>query len=687
MAGRSDIQAGRAYVELYVKNSALVKGLDQAGQRLQSFGAGVAKFGGVLSGLGASMLAPFAMAIPAASEFEETVSKFGVVFGENTAAMREWSDQFAAEVGRSKTQIVGFLASSQDLLVPMGIDPTAAEKMSKTLTGLAVDLASFNNMQDADTMRDLQAALTGSGEVMKKYGVIVSQTAVNQELLNQGLDPKTATEAAKAQARLNIILAGTTAAQGDAVRTSGSFANQMKRLKASFDDTLVAVGTPLTAALAKVLERIQPLVKAFAAFAEQNDQLILGVAAVAAGITAAGIAVMTLGGGIAALGLVLSGASTVIAAIGTVLSAILSPIGLLTAAIAGGIIIWARYTESGQRTVATLQEAFARIAQTARDTFAGIWDAIAGGDLRLAGSIAMTGLQLALVQGFDALGDLIGGVWGETIGLLGAQLTSGDLVGAWQTVVQAMAAIWDAWTEAIVVSMSRAVASVIDMWEGAVKGIADKLLQASAQGGIAGKIVSTILGVDMQAEIAKGQALDAALGLDKTDLLQDATAYANTNISRTADALRRPWTEMAETAAAAPDEAFSGLEDRARSSAEDRIDELRQQLATLAAEASAAKLRAQEARAAGGTAAGAAGGGVAAPDVAELRNRQSVTFSAAAFQTLGGGDVQERIAQAVQETAKEAREQRRLQQEQLKQDEAMLRSMQGMGFNMSFGAP
>ena len=46
-------------------------------------------------------------------------------------------------------------------------------------------------------LRDLHAALTGSGEVMKKYGVLVNEAAAKQEVLNQGLDPKVATDQQK----------------------------------------------------------------------------------------------------------------------------------------------------------------------------------------------------------------------------------------------------------------------------------------------------------------------------------------------------------------------------------------------------------------------------------------------------------------------------------------------------------
>ena len=51
-----------------------------------------------------------------------------------------------------------------------------------------------------------------------------------------------ATEAQKAWARFAIILDGTKAAQGDAARSAGSYANQMKQLDASIEDVSAALG-------------------------------------------------------------------------------------------------------------------------------------------------------------------------------------------------------------------------------------------------------------------------------------------------------------------------------------------------------------------------------------------------------------------------------------------------------------
>jgi len=204
--------------------------------------------------LGAVVLAAatggFAVLVAKASDMEEAMGKFAVVFGDAAGEVESSAKSMAAELGVSRMEIIQMLGNMQDLLVPMGVATEEATGMSQQMARLAVDLGSFNNMASEQVFGDLQAAITGSGEVMKKYGVVLNETAVKQELLNMGMDPANADDAAKAQARLNIIMAGTTAAQGDAVRTAGSFANQIKQLKANFLDIAVTIGGPFLQGLA-----------------------------------------------------------------------------------------------------------------------------------------------------------------------------------------------------------------------------------------------------------------------------------------------------------------------------------------------------------------------------------------------------------------------------------------------------
>lgn len=281
------IKAGKAFVELGIGDG-LDKGLRKARAKIRRFGNDMGRLGSKFLGVGTALALPLGLAVKKASELQETVSKFNVVFGENRDAVREWGEQFASEIGRSRRQILSFLAETQDLFVPLGFEPGAAEEMSKQLTKLTIDLASFNNKADADVLRDLQAALTGSSEVMKKYGVLVNQTAVNQELLNNNMDPSTASEQAKVMARLNIIMRGTTAAQGDAERTAGSFANQMKRLNAELENAAGEIGAALLPAIVPLVKELAVVARSIGNFASENANLVRSIGYITAIILGTG---------------------------------------------------------------------------------------------------------------------------------------------------------------------------------------------------------------------------------------------------------------------------------------------------------------------------------------------------------------------------------------------------------------
>lgn len=332
-ANANAIKAGHAFVEYSVEDSAFRRGLARIESRCQKVGGALQRIGGIGAAIGGAVSAPFIGAIKMASDAQETMSKFEVVFGDQAGAIKAWGDNLAGAVGRSKTEVAGMLASFQDLLVPMGMTSTEATGMSQTLSQLAIDLGSFNNMSDADVARDLAAALTGSGEVMKKYGVIVSEAAVKQELLNQGMDPKVATEAEKAQARLNIILAGTTAAQGDAARTADGFANRLKALQAKVTDTAIEIGTALLPMATELIGRMNEAVVWVAQWISENTALVevMGIA---------GISLAAMGTGIYAVGTAFNVLGTAVGMAGTALTFISAHPVLAAAAVIATTIGW-----------------------------------------------------------------------------------------------------------------------------------------------------------------------------------------------------------------------------------------------------------------------------------------------------------------------------------------------------------
>jgi len=215
---------------------------------------------GVIGVVIAGAVARFgAQMVTMASAVEEMQAKSSVVFGNFVGSVRKELETFGDAVGRSTFELEGMASSVQDTFVPLGFARGEAAKLSTQLTKLAVDVASFNNASDVDTMKAFQSALVGNHETVRRFGIVITEAELNQELFRMGIrktkDEITAQE--KVQARLNLILAGTTDAQGDAERTADSFANTMKALRAEFDEFIVEAITPMLPALADMIRNLK----------------------------------------------------------------------------------------------------------------------------------------------------------------------------------------------------------------------------------------------------------------------------------------------------------------------------------------------------------------------------------------------------------------------------------------------
>lgn len=198
-------------------------------------------------------------AIKAAGDAAEIQSKFEAVFKDLTDDAEQFAGDFAKAIGRSVIDTKQQLASFQDTFVPLGFARDRAAELSKQLVGLTADLASFNNQSDSEASEKLIGTLIGNHENARSWGVIITEATLNQKLLEQGIKggTKAATEQQKVLARLAMITEGTTDAQGDAARTAGSFANQLKALRGQIKDTAVNVGQALLPAATEIVHSLR----------------------------------------------------------------------------------------------------------------------------------------------------------------------------------------------------------------------------------------------------------------------------------------------------------------------------------------------------------------------------------------------------------------------------------------------
>ena len=246
-------------------------------------------FGGVVKQIGFAVaaMATFGMAttifariIRSASDLEETTSKFNVVFAGLEDRVASWTEELKTGYAMSTREAKFFLSSMQDLLVPMGMLPDKAADMSFAVAKLAADLGSFNNLPTEQVILDIQSALVGNYETMKKYGVVVNATVIATEAMNRGLAKSgdQLSVADKAAVAYELILKGSAAAVGDMGRTMHGYANTLKQFKATLEETATTAGNVLLPAMTHILDTANTKVKEFteqlANWAEANQVLI-----------------------------------------------------------------------------------------------------------------------------------------------------------------------------------------------------------------------------------------------------------------------------------------------------------------------------------------------------------------------------------------------------------------------------
>lgn len=116
--------------------------------------------------------------------------------------------------------------------------------VSINLTRLAGDMASFYN-EDYDVVAEkLNAVFTGQTRPLRAYGLDLTQATLQEWALANGMDVniKKMTQAEKTLLRYQYVMANTTAAHGDFIRTQDTWANTLKRASENLKRLQVILG-------------------------------------------------------------------------------------------------------------------------------------------------------------------------------------------------------------------------------------------------------------------------------------------------------------------------------------------------------------------------------------------------------------------------------------------------------------
>lgn len=238
-------------------------------------------------GVTAPLVAGGLAAIKYASDLEETSQKVDVVFGKSADSVKEWAGTAIEQMGLAKETAMSAASTYGNMADGMGIASDTGLEMAMSLTQLSADLASFNNTSQETARIALNSVFTGETETLKQYGIVMTQTNLQQFAMQQGITKniQSMTQAEQVQLRYNYVLANTTNAQGDFARTSDSVANQTRMAKEQFKEAAAMLGQNLLPAATGILKTANGMLKGFNSLDKGTQKLIitLGGIAIAAG--------------------------------------------------------------------------------------------------------------------------------------------------------------------------------------------------------------------------------------------------------------------------------------------------------------------------------------------------------------------------------------------------------------------
>ena len=293
---------GAVDFELLLNSNPFNKGIQTAGNTIQKSG-----IEGMLGKIGKAALAAFSVkavvdftksCLELGSNLTEVQNVVDVTFGNLNTQVDEFAKNAIDQFGLGQTVTKKYVGTFGAMAKAFDFNNQAALEMSETLTGLVGDVASFYNLSSDEAFTKLKSVFTGETETLKDLGIVMTQTALDQYALENGLGKTTSamTEQEKTALRYQFVLDKLSLAQGDFARTSDSWANQTRVLSLRFDELKATLGqgfinlfTPIVQGINWVISRLQVLADAFKSFTEfitgNKSDSSEGVGSIAADLT------------------------------------------------------------------------------------------------------------------------------------------------------------------------------------------------------------------------------------------------------------------------------------------------------------------------------------------------------------------------------------------------------------------
>lgn len=213
--------------------------------------------------------------ITASNQYIEDMNLFTVSMGQYADEAYQYAQQVGEIMGINPGEWMRNQGVFMTITEGFGVASDRAYTMSKNLTQLTYDLASFFNISTSDAFQKLESGISGELEPLRRLGYDLSVARLQQEAYNLGIDKSvmSMTQAEKAELRYYAIMTQVTNAQGDMARTLEAPANQLRILQAQVEQATRALGNlflpvlkailPYAIALAKAIRMVAEIIAGF----------------------------------------------------------------------------------------------------------------------------------------------------------------------------------------------------------------------------------------------------------------------------------------------------------------------------------------------------------------------------------------------------------------------------------------
>lgn len=270
---------GSVIIDTRMDTSGVQNGVSAIKQSFNGLGSAVKKIGLLIGGAFAvGKLVQFGKeCVELGSDLTEVQNVVDVTFTTMSDKVNEFAKNAMTSAGLSETMAKRYVGTFGAMSKSFGFSEAQAYDMSTALTQLTGDVASFYNISQDLAYIKLKSVFTGETETLKDLGVVMAQSALDQYALANGYGKTTSamTEQEKVALRLAFVQKQLSAASGDFIRTSDSWANQVRvmqlqlqSLKATVGQGLINIFTPVLKVINVLLGKLATLANAFKSFTE-----------------------------------------------------------------------------------------------------------------------------------------------------------------------------------------------------------------------------------------------------------------------------------------------------------------------------------------------------------------------------------------------------------------------------------